>query len=177
MLDERRGRPLFFIDIAVPRDVDPAVDELENVYLYNIDDLEGLVAESLVRREAEITKAGQLVEAKANGTPPWYDSWRRGATGALRHNPRESLSVGGTRMTLLKIGTRGSALALAQSRHVKKCLESLSSELQVESASHIKTTGDGLADASLASIGGKAFLQKSWKTRCSRKPWTSLCIP
>ncbi|MBK8575291.1 MAG: glutamyl-tRNA reductase [Elusimicrobia bacterium] len=94
-LEERRGRPLFFIDIAVPRDVDPSVDELENVYLYNIDDLEGLVSESLGRRESEIARAGQLVDAKANEFAPWYDAWRRGTTAALRHHVRESFSVEG----------------------------------------------------------------------------------
>lgn len=92
-LEERRGRPLFFIDIAVPRDVDPAVNDLENVYLYNVDDLEGLVSESLERRQAEIQRAGELVDRKANEFSSWYDAWRRGAPAALRHNPRESLSV------------------------------------------------------------------------------------
>ena len=64
-LHERRGRSLFFIDIAVPRDVDPAVDELANVYLYNIDDLESLVSESRSRRESEITRAAELVDSWA----------------------------------------------------------------------------------------------------------------
>ncbi|MBL8024008.1 MAG: glutamyl-tRNA reductase [Elusimicrobia bacterium] len=93
VIDERHGRPLFFIDIAVPRDVDPAVDELDSVYLYNIDDLEGIVSESLVQRESEIDKAGRLVDEKAKEFSPWYDSWRQGTTAALRHNSRESLSV------------------------------------------------------------------------------------
>lgn len=92
-IEERRGRPLFFIDIAVPRDVDPAVNDLENVYLYNVDDLEGLVTESLERRQAEINRAGELVEEKTNEFSSWYDAWRRGTPAALRHNPRESLSV------------------------------------------------------------------------------------
>jgi glutamyl-tRNA reductase len=89
-LEKRRGRPLFFIDIAVPRDVDPSVDELDNVYLYNIDDLEGLVSESLVRRESEITRAGRLVDEKADAFAPWYEAWRRGSTAALRHNTRDA---------------------------------------------------------------------------------------
>ena len=62
-------------------------------------------------------------------------------------------------MSLLRIGTRGSALALAQSTHVKKCLEALSPGLQVE-LRIIKTTGDRMADASLASIGGKGVFTK-----------------
>ena len=43
----RRGRPLFLIDLAVPRDLDPAVNELDGCYLYDIDDLEAVVAETL----------------------------------------------------------------------------------------------------------------------------------
>ena len=50
----RRHRPLFVIDIAVPRDVDPAAGDLEQVFLYNIDDLQAVVAESLSKRTAEI---------------------------------------------------------------------------------------------------------------------------
>lgn len=88
-LRERRGRSLFFIDIAVPRDVDPAVDALDNVYLYNVDDLEGLVAESRGRRETEIQRADGLADAKAGEFAPWYDSWRAGARAALRHGDRE----------------------------------------------------------------------------------------
>ena len=51
----RRGRPLFLIDVAVPRDLDPAINEIEGCYLYDIDDLEAVVAETLTgrRREAE----------------------------------------------------------------------------------------------------------------------------
>ncbi len=91
-LDERRGRPLFFIDIAVPRDVDPAVDELENVYLYNIDDLESLVNETRVRREAEIIQADRLVDQKAREFAAWFDAWRHGTRAALRHG-HDSLAV------------------------------------------------------------------------------------
>lgn len=62
-------------------------------------------------------------------------------------------------MSLLRMGTRGSALALAQSHHVKKRLESLSPDLRVE-LQIIKTTGDRLANASLSSIGGKGVFTK-----------------
>ncbi|MBK6879555.1 MAG: glutamyl-tRNA reductase [Elusimicrobia bacterium] len=88
-LHERRGRSLFFIDIAVPRDVDPAVDALDNVYLYNVDDLEGLVAESRGRRETEILRAGSLADVKAGEFAPWYESWRAGVRAALRHGDRD----------------------------------------------------------------------------------------
>src|SRR6185437_7648443 len=49
----RRKRPLFLIDIAVPRDLDPAIQELDGCYLYDIDDLEAVVAETLAGRRTE----------------------------------------------------------------------------------------------------------------------------
>jgi glutamyl-tRNA reductase len=60
----RRGRSLFMIDIAVPRDIDPAVADLDGVYRYDIDDLEQIVAESLAGRAAEAEKAEQIVLAE-----------------------------------------------------------------------------------------------------------------
>jgi glutamyl-tRNA reductase len=58
----RRGRSLFLIDIAVPRDVEPAVGKLDNVYLYDIDDLSHVVAESMDGRVAESARAEMLVD-------------------------------------------------------------------------------------------------------------------
>ena len=55
---KRKGRPLFLIDIAVPRDLDPAIDGLEGCYLYDIDDLESVVEESLARRRHEAAASG-----------------------------------------------------------------------------------------------------------------------
>lgn len=57
----RRRRPLFVIDIAVPRDVEASVGDLEHVFLYNVDDLEAIVADNLARREAEIARAEAIV--------------------------------------------------------------------------------------------------------------------
>ena len=47
----RKGRPLFMVDIAVPRDLDPELDELETVFLYDIDDLNGIVESNLQERQ------------------------------------------------------------------------------------------------------------------------------
>jgi glutamyl-tRNA reductase len=58
----RRNRPLFFIDIAVPRDLDPALNELENVYLYDIDDLSSVVEMNRSERDREAVKAARIVD-------------------------------------------------------------------------------------------------------------------
>jgi glutamyl-tRNA reductase len=62
LLRRRRYRPLFIVDIAVPRDVEGAVNELDNVYLYNVDDLAQVVDQNLAERQAEVDHAGQIVE-------------------------------------------------------------------------------------------------------------------
>jgi glutamyl-tRNA reductase len=67
----RRRHPLFFIDIAVPRDVDPDVGRLDGCYLYDIDDLEAVVAETLVGRRAEAERAEHLVALEAERFKEW----------------------------------------------------------------------------------------------------------
>jgi glutamyl-tRNA reductase len=67
----RKGRSLFLIDIAVPRDVDPAVNKLDNVYLYDIDDLSQIVAESLEGRAVEAARAETIVGEEARGFELW----------------------------------------------------------------------------------------------------------
>jgi len=58
----RKYRPLFFIDIAVPRDIDPAVGEIEEVYLYDIDTLEQLAEEARGRRQLQIEQCERIIE-------------------------------------------------------------------------------------------------------------------
>ena len=66
--------PLFFIDIAVPRDLDPAIAELDGCFLYDIDDLEAVVAETLAGRRAEAERAEQLVAEEADRFRAWRAS-------------------------------------------------------------------------------------------------------
>ena len=70
-LRARKGRPLFFIDIAVPRDVDPAVHELEGCYVYDIDDLEAVVTDSTPGRAGEAARAEAIVAAEAQRFAAW----------------------------------------------------------------------------------------------------------
>ena len=63
LMKARRNRPLLLIDLSVPRNIDPAVGGLENVALYNIDDLESLAREGVQARERELTACHQIIEA------------------------------------------------------------------------------------------------------------------
>lgn len=70
----RRGRPLFLIDLAVPRDLDPAIHELQDCFLYDIDDLQAVVAETLAGRRREAERAEELVAAEAERFRAWQAS-------------------------------------------------------------------------------------------------------
>jgi glutamyl-tRNA reductase len=61
ILPLRRNRPLVLVDIAVPRDIDPAVAELANVFLYDIDDLQAVVRENTKNRESELALCHQII--------------------------------------------------------------------------------------------------------------------
>jgi glutamyl-tRNA reductase len=63
LMKARRNRPLLLIDLSVPRNIDPAVGGLENVALYNIDDLESVAREGVQARERELTACHQIIEA------------------------------------------------------------------------------------------------------------------
>lgn len=74
VMRSRRGRPLVLIDIAVPRDVEPSVGELEGVYLYNIDDLSSVVAQDAAARHKEVVKVERIVAEEAEAFAAWRAS-------------------------------------------------------------------------------------------------------
>jgi glutamyl-tRNA reductase len=84
-LAERRGRSLFLIDIAVPRCIDPTVNSLDNLYLFNLDDLQKIVDENKIRRTAEISKAEQMIETQTHEFTRWLHAHRAGLNQGLKH--------------------------------------------------------------------------------------------
>ena len=73
-LHRRKSRLMFFIDIAVPRDIDPEVGGIDNVYLYNIDDLQGVVDANLKSRLKEAQKAEEVVREEVRKFVTWYQT-------------------------------------------------------------------------------------------------------
>lgn len=71
---ERRNRPLFFIDIAVPRDIDPRVNEIDNVYLYDIDDLQGVIDLNREERRRQAQLAEHIVDEETVKFKKWMNS-------------------------------------------------------------------------------------------------------
>ena len=74
VLRKRKNKPMFFIDIAVPRDIDPDVNQLDNVYLYDIDDLKDVVEENMAQRQEEAQKARAVVALETESFGAWLRS-------------------------------------------------------------------------------------------------------
>ena len=73
-MKSRRNRSLFFIDIAVPRDIDPDINRISNAYVYDIDDLKGIVDENIEDRQREAVKAQRIIDEAVIGFQKWYET-------------------------------------------------------------------------------------------------------
>jgi len=83
----RRNRPLFLIDIAVPRDIAPDVEQLDNVYLYNVDHLEALVRENVRLREQELARCQRSSVSERDADARFTPAWNSVITPGFNHNP------------------------------------------------------------------------------------------
>ncbi|PLX78249.1 MAG: glutamyl-tRNA reductase [Desulfuromonas sp.] len=71
IIKRRKHKPMFFIDIAVPRDIDPKVNDVDNVYLYDVDDLQGVVQANLKERQKESRKAEAIIDQEIGTFHSW----------------------------------------------------------------------------------------------------------
>ena len=92
LMKHRKNRPLLLIDIAVPRDIDPEVNFLENVYLYNIDDLQTIADDHLKQRQEEIARCERIIEEKVAGLS-WsqHEDGRSKVEAGKSHSPSSIL--------------------------------------------------------------------------------------
>lgn len=74
IMRKRKNRPLFFIDIAVPRDIDPAINRISNAYVYDIDDLQGVIHENIETRNKESIKAERIVDESVIKFTDWHEN-------------------------------------------------------------------------------------------------------
>ncbi|MCD4805035.1 MAG: glutamyl-tRNA reductase [Desulfobacterales bacterium] len=73
IMRSRRNRPIFFIDIAVPRDIDPDINRLNNAYVYDIDDLKGVIEENIKDRNKESIKGERIVDESVISFKRWFE--------------------------------------------------------------------------------------------------------
>ncbi|MBI4699024.1 MAG: glutamyl-tRNA reductase [Nitrospirae bacterium] len=74
IMKQRKNKPVFIIDISVPRNIDPEINDMDNVYLYNVDDLQGIVATNIQERSREAEKAEKIVEDEVESFIKWQES-------------------------------------------------------------------------------------------------------
>jgi glutamyl-tRNA reductase len=120
----RRGRSRFFIDLAVPRDIEPTIEKLDGEFLYNIDDLSQVVSEALSSRSREAEAAEAIVLREAEGYDRWADSEQATPTiVALRARLRAALEEELSRSLRGKLKHLGAEDRAALERMVEAALK------------------------------------------------------
>ncbi len=104
VLKKRKNKPMFFIDIAVPRDIDPDVNNLDNIYLYDIDDLKEVVEDNMAQRQEEAAKARMVVESETVTFGNWLKSLELQPTIVDLVDRSEEIAFRELTKTLKKIG-------------------------------------------------------------------------
>lgn len=104
VLKKRKNKPMFFIDIAVPRDIDPDVNQLDNIYLYDIDDLNEVVEDNMAQRHEEAAKARAVVVAETGTFSNWLNSLELQPTIVDLVDNNEEVALRELAKTLKKIG-------------------------------------------------------------------------
>jgi glutamyl-tRNA reductase len=134
VLRRRRYQPLFIIDIAVPRDVEPAVGKLTNVYLYDVDDLQSAVERTLEGRREAMGEAEVIVERHVQSYIAWHRGRDVGPTIDRLYRFAHELAEQEARRTLRKLGTsdeaQQAAIAEMSRRIVNKLLHAPVSKLR-----------------------------------------------
>jgi glutamyl-tRNA reductase len=74
VMKERRHKPVFIIDISVPRNIDPEINKIDNVYLYNVDDLQEVVDTNILERKKEAEKAEKIIDEEVEKFTNWIAS-------------------------------------------------------------------------------------------------------
>jgi glutamyl-tRNA reductase len=100
ILRSRRNRPLFFIDIAVPRDIDPQINRITNTYVYDIDDLKGVIEENIEDRQREAIKANRIVDEAVIHFRHWHENLDVVPTIVAVRNKLETLAEAEVKKTL-----------------------------------------------------------------------------
>jgi glutamyl-tRNA reductase len=120
VIRQRKNRPLFFIDIAVPRDIDPEINRLTNAFVYDIDDLKDVIDENIKDRQKEAIKAERIVDEAVIRFREWYESLDVVPTIIALRNKIESIAWAELQKTL-----QSSTLSEKDTEAIHKMAESL----------------------------------------------------
>jgi glutamyl-tRNA reductase len=149
----RRNRPLFVIDIAIPRDVEPAAGEIEQVFLYNVDDLQATVRENLSRRESEVARAETIVSEEIERFAAWFRS--RGAVPTIVALRQRFENI--RRAELERLDFKLAALSPDARARVDEVTHLIVEKLLLTPTEQLKAAGDAEALAAYAEALGRLF--------------------
>jgi|SRR5690625_597688 len=137
ILKQRKGNPLFLIDIAVPRDIDPKIAELDHVFLYNLDDLQKVVNENMTTRK----KAAHLIEKKLSVELISFNHWLEmlDAVPVIRALQEKSTAIQET--TLESIYRKIPDLSEREMKVLEKHTKSIIHQLLKEPMNYVKDMG------------------------------------
>jgi glutamyl-tRNA reductase len=103
-MKERKQKPMFIIDISVPRNIDPEINDLDNVYLYDVDSLQGIVDTNIQERAKEAEKAERIVDEEIGSFLKWQDSLAATPTVVALRNKAEEIRKAEFEKTIKKLG-------------------------------------------------------------------------
>lgn len=136
MMRKRRNRSLFFIDIAVPRDIDPEINRLTNTYVYDIDDLKGVIEENMEDRNREALKGERIVDEAVIRFRQWYDSLDVVPTIKALRQKLEAIADSELKKTLQSV-----SLSQADFRSVRRMTRALINKILHDPTDILKSNG------------------------------------
>ena len=139
VLRERRNRPLFFIDIAVPRDLDPEINDLDNVYLYDIDDLTSVVEMNKAERDREAVKAERIVDEETLKFSGWLSNMEVTPTIVELRRMADAICRGELEKTFGRLKNLGPA----EQKSIEKMAAAIVGKMLHHPLLFLKTDGNG----------------------------------
>ncbi|UCF87495.1 MAG: glutamyl-tRNA reductase [Nitrospiraceae bacterium] len=109
IMKQRKNKPVFIIDISVPRNIDPQINDIDNIYLYDIDDLQGVVNVNIEERSREAEKAEEIVDNEVETFLKWQASLSAVPTIVALRQKAEAIRDEETRKTLRKLERLGAS--------------------------------------------------------------------
>ncbi len=137
IMKERKNRPLFLIDIAVPRDLDPKINDLENIYLYDVDDLSNVVESNKSEREQEAERAGKIVIEEVLKFLQWLDDMELTPTISALRSKADSIAKAELAKTISNFD-----LTKKQQKSLEKMTGAIVNKLLHDPILFLKTTHD-----------------------------------
>ncbi len=153
IMKQRKQRPLFFIDIAVPRDIDPQVNHLDNVYLYDIDDLQGVVAQNIAARKNEAVQAERIVQEETVKFQNWMNGLEVVPTIVALRNKFDDIRQG----ELKKVSPVLQELTPDQQKAIEAMSQAMMNKILHDPITFLKKPGDPFQVSKQADLAQKIF--------------------